>query len=1065
MIAKLIRWSIANRFLVLMATVLVTAWGVYAVLKTPVDALPDLSDVQVIIRTPFPGQAPRIVEDQVTYPLATTMMSVPGAKTVRGYSFFGDSFVYILFDDGTDPYWARSRVLEYLNQVQSRLPTQAKPALGPDATGVGWIYQYALTDRSGRHDLGELRAIQDWFLKYELKALPNVAEVASVSGMVRQYQVVLDPDRLRAYGIPHSRVVAAIQNANRETGGSVVELAEAEYMVRATGYLRTLDDFRAIPLMTDKGGVPVMLKDVARVQMGPEMRRGIAELDGEGEVAGGIIVMRAGKNALETIAAVKAKLVELRKSLPQGVEIVETYDRSGLIERAVAHLRDKLIEEFLVVALVCAVFLVHLRSAFVAIVTLPLGVLMAFIVMHYQGVNANIMSLGGIAIAIGAMVDAAIVMIENAHKRLEQWSHQHPGQAIGMEDRWRVVGDAAVEVGPALFFSLLIITLSFVPVFALEAQEGRLFAPLAYTKTYAMAASAGLAVTLIPVLMGYLLRGRIPEERRNPVNRYLIAAYRPLLAAVLRRPKTTLAIAAVLMAATAVPVLRLGGEFLPPFYEGDLLYMPTALPGISPAKAAELLQQTDRLIATVPEVKRVFGKAGRAETATDPAPLEMIETTVQLKPREEWRPGMTPEKLVEELDALVRLPGLANIWIPPIRNRIDMLATGIKSPLGIKVAGNDLAEIERVAFDIERAVKGVPGVTSALAERVTGGRYIDVRIDREAAARFGLNVSDVQSVVAAAIGGENVGETIEGRRRFPINVRYPRELRDSVEKLRTLPIVTEAGAQVPLAAVAAVDISDGPPALKSENARLSGWIYVDIRGRDLVSVVGDAKRAVAAAVKLPPGVSVQWSGQFEYIERAAKRLLVVVPFTGAIIFILLYLTFRRFDEAALLMVVPPFAMAGGFWYVYALGHNFSVASAVGFIALAGVAAEFGVVMLIYLKQSLESRIAAGAPVNEATLLEAIDEGAVQRVRPKAMTVAVILAGLAPIMWSEGTGAEVMQRIAAPMIGGMITAPLLSMLVIPAAYLLMRRRSLLAPAGKQSGSTLKPLVTTTQSERS
>ena len=1064
MIARLIRWSIANRFLVLMATVLVTAWGVYAVLRTPVDALPDLSDVQVIIRTPFPGQAPRIVEDQVTYPLATTMMSVPGAKTVRGYSFFGDSFVYILFDDGTDPYWARSRVLEYLNQVQSRLPPQAKPALGPDATGVGWIYQYALTDRGGSHDLGELRALQDWFLKYELKALPNVAEVASVGGMVRQYQVVLDPDRLRAYGIPHSRVVAAIQNANRETGGSVVELAEAEYMVRATGYLRTLDDFRSIPLTTEKGGVPVMLKDVARLQVGPEMRRGIAELDGEGEVAGGIVVMRSGKNALETIAAVRAKLAELRRSLPQGVEIVETYDRSGLIERAVKHLRDKLFEEFLVVALVCAVFLVHLRSAFVAIVTLPLGVLMAFIVMHYQGVNANIMSLGGIAIAIGAMVDAAVVMIENAHKRLEAWSHDHPGRSIAAAERWRVVGDAAAEVGPALFFSLLIITLSFVPVFALEAQEGRLFAPLAYTKTYAMAASAGLAVTLIPVLMGYLIRGRIPEERRNPINRFLIAAYRPLLASVLRRPKATLAVAVVLLAATAIPVLRLGGEFLPPLYEGDILYMPTALPGISPSKAAELLQQTDRLIATVPEVKRVFGKIGRAETATDPAPLEMVETTVQLKPRGEWRPGMTPEKLVEELDSLVRLPGLANIWIPPIRNRIDMLATGIKSPLGIKVAGNSLAEIERVASEIERAVKDVPNVTSALAERVTGGRYIDVRIDRDAAARFGLSVADLQSVVAAAIGGENVGETIEGRRRFPINVRYPRELRDSMEKLKALPIVTESGAQVPLAAVAAVGITDGPPALKSENARLSAWVYVDIRGRDLASVVADAKRAVAAAVTLPPGVSVQWSGQFEYLERAAKRLLVVVPFTGAIIFILLYLAFRRFDESALLMVTPPFAMAGGFWYVYALGHHFSVASAVGFIALAGLAAEFGVVMLIYLKHALEARIAAGAPANEATLVEAIDEGAVQRVRPKAMTVAVILAGLAPIMWSDGTGSEVMQRIAAPMIGGMITAPLLSMFVIPAAYLLMRRRSLAASAGERAAPTLDPAYPEIQSER-
>jgi Cu(I)/Ag(I) efflux system membrane protein CusA/SilA len=1024
MIAGLIRWSIANRFLVLMATALVAVWGVYSVLKTPLDAIPDLSDVQVIIRTPFPGQAPRIVEDQVTYPLTTTMASVPGAKTVRGYSFFGDSFVYILFEDGTDPYWARSRVLEYLNQVQSRLPPQAKPALGPDATGVGWIYQYALVDRSGRHDLGELRAIQDWFLKYELKALPNVAEVASVGGMVRQYQVVLDPDRLRAYGIAHTRVVAAIQGANRETGGSVLELGEAEYMVRTNGYLKSLADFRAIPLMTGKGGVAVTLKDVARVQVGPEMRRGIAELDGEGEVAGGVIVMRFGKNALETISAVKVKLEELKRSLPAGVEIVETYDRSGLIERAVAHLRDKLAEEFVVVALVCAAFLLHLRSALVAIVTLPLGVLAAFIVMYYQGVNANILSLGGLAIAIGAMVDAAVVMIENAHKKLE-------GSSATGEERWRLIGDAAVEVGPALFFSLLVITLSFVPVFALEAQEGRLFSPLAYTKTYAMAASAILAVTLIPVLMGYLIRGRVPAETKNPLNRWLIAAYRPILAWVLRWPKSTLLIAVALLGLTAIPVSRLGGEFLPPLFEGDLLYMPSALPGLSPAKAAELLQQTDRLIATVPEVLRVFGKVGRAETATDPAPLEMVETTVQLKPRSEWRAGMTPEKLVEELDRLVQLPGLANIWVPPIRNRIDMLATGIKSPLGIKVSGNDLAEIEKVAQAIEQVVKRVPGATSVLAERVSGGRYIDVTIDRAAAGRYGLNIVDVQSVIGSAVGGETIGETIEGRRRFPISVRYPRELRDSVEKLRTLPIVTDAGAQITLGTVAQIGISDGPPMLRSENARLAGWIYVDIRGRDLVSVVNEAKQAVARELTLPPGVSVAWSGQFEFLERAQKRLTVVIPFTLAIIFVLLYLAFRRFDEAALIMVTLPFALIGGFWTLYLLGHNLSVAGAVGFIALAGLAAEFGVVMLLYLRNAL-------AEYPAAKVLEAIDHGAVQRVRPKAMTVAVILGGLAPIMWSDGTGAEVMQRIAAPMIGGMITAPLLSMLVIPAAYYLMRR---------------------------
>ena len=1041
MIAALIRWSVANRFLVLLATVLVTAWGTWALTRTPLDAIPDLSDVQVIIRTTFPGQAPRIVEDQVTYPLTTTMLSVPGAKAVRGYSFFGDSFVYILFDDGTDPYWARSRVLEYLNQVQSRLPAGAVPALGPDATGVGWIYQYALVDRTGRHDLGQLRALQDWFLRYELKTVPNVAEVATVGGMVRQYQIVLDPARLRAYGITHAMVINAVRNANRETGGSVVELGEAEYMVRASGYLASLEDFRSIPIMTGAGGTPVMLRDVAHVQIGPEMRRGIADLDGEGEVAGGIVVMRAGKNALETIAAVKAKLAELKAGLPEGVEVVETYDRSGLIERSVRHLGEKLVEEFVVVALVCLLFLFHLRSSLVAIVSLPLGVLMAFIVMYYQGVNANIMSLGGIAIAIGAMVDAAVVMVENAHKHLEAWQRSHAGREPSGDERWRIVTDAAVEVGPALFFSLLIITLSFIPVFALQAQEGRLFAPLAYTKTYAMAAAAGLAVTLIPVLMGYLVRGRIPDERANPVNRFLIAVYEPLLNAVLRHPWTTLLVALLVAASTWIPIARIGGEFMPPLYEGDLLYMPTALPGLAPGKAAELLQQTDRLIRTVPEVKRVFGKAGRAETATDPAPLEMIETVIQLKDPSEWRPGLTVEKLVEELDALVKVPGLANIWVPPIRNRIDMLATGIKSPLGIKVAGPDLATIERVAGEIERAVKDVPGVSSALAERLTGGRYIDVKIDRAAAARFGMNVSDVQEIVAAAIGGENIGETIEGLQRFPINVRYPREQRDSVEKLRRLPVVTERGAQIPLGAVAAIAITDGPPMLRSENARLSGWVYVDIRGRDLATVVADARRAVAEQVKLPAGYSVAWSGQFEYLERAKARLATVVPFTLLIVFVLLYLTFRRFDEAALIMAAVPFALVGGFWFIDLLGHNLSVASAVGFIALAGVAAEFGVVMLLYLRHAVERREAAGELATVDDLKEALHEGAVLRVRPKAMTVATILAGLAPIMWSHGTGAEIMQRIAAPMLGGMVSAPLLSMLVIPAAYLLMRRRGL------------------------
>ncbi|WP_228893952.1 efflux RND transporter permease subunit [Pseudoduganella aquatica] len=1038
MIARLIRWSITNRFLVLLATVMLTGWGVWSLLRTPVDAIPDLSDVQVIIRTSYPGQAPQIVENQVTYPLTTTMLSVPGAKTVRGYSFFGDSFVYVLFEDGTDPYWARSRVLEYLNQVQARLPAQAKPALGPDATGVGWIYEYALVDRTGKMDLSQLRALQDWFLKYELKAVANVSEVASVGGMVRQYQIVLNPDQLRAYRIPHGKVIEAVQRANQESGGSVLELGEAEYMVRSSGYLQSLEDFRQIPLTASDAGVPVRLGDVANIQLGPEMRRGIAELNGEGEVAGGVIVMRSGKNALETIAAVKAKLEVLKPSLPAGVEVVPVYDRSHLIRRAVDNLQHKLIEEFIVVAVVCAIFLFHIRSALVAIVSLPLGILAAYIVMHYQGVNANIMSLGGIAIAIGAMVDAAVVMIENAHKHIEAWNHAHPERKLEGEEHWRVIGDAASEVGPALFFSLLIIVLSFIPVFTLEAQEGRLFAPLAFTKTYAMAAAAGLAVTLIPVLMGYLIRGRIPEEHRNPLNRALIAIYRPLLEMVLRHPKSTLVVAAVVALATAWPASRLGGEFMPPLDEGDLLYMPSALPGIGAGKVAQLLQQTDRLIKTVPEVQSVFGKAGRAESATDPAPLEMFETTIQFKPRDQWRQGMTPDKLVEELDRIVKVPGLSNIWVPPIRNRIDMLATGIKSPVGVKVAGSSLKEIDRVTGEIERAVKKVAGVSSALAERLNGGRYIDVQIDRQAAARYGLNVADVQSVVSSAIGGDNIGETVEGLQRFPINVRYPREVRDSVEKLRELPVQTERGAQIRLGDVAAIRIEDGPPMLKSENARLSGWVYVDIRDRDLSSAVREMQQAVAREVVLPAGYSISWSGQFEYLERASAKLKIVVPATLLIIFVLLYMTFKRFDEALLIMATLPFALAGGVWLLWLLGHHLSVASGVGFIALAGVSAEFGVIMLLYLKHAWQARLDAGKDT-EGDLFDAIREGAVLRVRPKAMTVAVIIAGLVPVMIGAGTGSEVMQRIAAPMVGGMITAPLLSMFVVPAVYLLLRRR--------------------------
>ena len=1048
MMAKLIRWSIANRFLVLLATVMLTAWGIWSLSKTPLDAIPDLSDVQVIIRTTYPGQAPQIVENQVTYPLTTTMLSVPGAKTVRGYSFFGDSFVYILFEDGTDPYWARSRVLEYLNQVQSRLPPQAKTALGPDATGVGWVYEYALVDKSGKMDLSQLRALQDWFLKYELKAVPNVSEVASVGGMVRQYQIVLDPDKLRAYNIPHRKVIEAVQKANQETGGSVLELGEAEYMVRASGYLKSLDDFRKIPLMTLDTGVSVRLDDVARIQIGPEMRRGIAELNGEGEVAGGVIVMRSGKNALETIDAVKAKLEKLKVGLPPGVEIIPVYDRSNLIKRAVDNLEHKLIEEFIVVALVCAIFLFHIRSALVAIVSLPLGILAAYIVMYYQGVNANIMSLGGIAIAIGAMVDAAVVMIENAHKHIEAWNHAHPGEKLTGDDHWRVISDAAAEVGPALFFSLLIIVLSFIPVFTLEAQEGRLFSPLAFTKTYAMAAAAGLAVTLIPVLMGYLIRGRIPDEQKNPLNRFLIALYRPLLEGVLRFPKTTLLTAGLIAAVTVWPMSQLGGEFMPPLDEGDVLYMPSALPGIGAGKVSELLQQTDRLIKTVPEVQSVFGKAGRAESATDPAPLEMFETTIQFKPRDQWRTGMTPDKLVEELDRIVKVPGLSNIWVPPIRNRIDMLATGIKSPVGVKVAGMDLQEIDRITGDIERVVKQVPGVSSALAERLNGGRYIDVAIDRDAAARYGLNIADVQSIVSAAIGGDNVGETIEGLQRFPINVRYPREVRDSVEKLRQLSVLTERGAQIRLGDIAAIRINDGPPMLKSENARLSGWVYVDIRGRDLSSAVHDMQQAVAKEVKLPAGYSVSWSGQFEYLERATAKLKIVVPATLLIIFVLLYMTFKRFDEAALIMATLPFSLAGGMWLLWLLGHNLSVASGVGFIALAGVSAEFGVIMLLYLKNAWEARLADGK-TSGADLLDAIREGAVLRVRPKAMTVAVIIAGLVPIMVGSGTGSEVMQRIAAPMVGGMVTAPLLSMFVVPVVYLLLRRGQARAAHVEQS----------------
>ena len=1036
MIAAIIRASVKARYLVLLAALVLVVIGIGAVKTTPVDALPDLSDVQVIVRTTFPGQAPQIVENQVTYPLATTMLSVPGARVVRGYSFVGDSFVYVLFEDGTDLYWARSRVLEYLSQVQGRLPEGAKASLGPDATGVGWIYEYALVDKTGRHDLSQLRSIQDWFLRYELKTVPGVAEVASIGGMVKQYQVVLDPRKLVAYGVTQAEVTDALKRANQETGGAVVELAEAEYIVRASGYLTSLDDFRAVPLKTAAGGIPIRLADVATIQLGPEMRRGVAELNGEGEVAGGVIVMRQGKNARAVIDGVRAKLDELKKSLPPGVEIVTTYDRSGLIDRAVENLTSKLIEEFLVVALVCGLFLWHVRSALVAILTLPLGILMAFIVMRLQGLNANILSLGGIAIAIGAMVDAAVVMIENAHKHLEHWTRDNPDRTLESGERWKIITEAAAEVGPALFLSLLIITFSFIPIFSLQGQEGRLFAPLAFTKTYAMGAAAILSITLIPVLMGFLIRGKIPSEDANPINRWLTRIYRPALDWVLAKPKQALVIAALIFATSIWPISQLGGEFIPQMNEGDLLYMPSALPGISTAKAGRLLQLTDRLIKTVPEVDSVFGKAGRADTATDPAPLEMFETTIRFKPKDQWRPGMTQDKLIDELDHAVKVPGLANFWIPPIRNRIDMLSTGIKSPIGIKVAGSNLAEIDQVARQIELLAKSVPGVGSALAERLTGGRYIDVEIDRAAAARYGMNVADVQSVVSGAIGGETIGQTVEGLARYPISVRYPRELRDSIDGLRNLPVVTPSLQQVTLGTLANIRVSEGPPMLRSENGRPVTWIYIDGRGRPLTAIVGDLQRVVSARVKLPPGISVTYTGQFEFLQRAIERLKIVVPATLLIIFLLLYATFRRFDEAALIMATLPFALTGGLWLLYWLGYNQSVATGVGFIALAGVSAEFGVVMLIYLKHALAER---GPHPDGAAIEAAVREGALLRVRPKAMTVAVILAGLFPILVGKGTGSEVMSRIAAPMIGGMITAPLLSMLILPAAFLLIRRR--------------------------
>ena len=1038
MIQKIILWSINNRFLVLLLTVLLTVWGIYSIKQTPLDAIPDLSDVQVIIKTSYPGQAPRVVEDQVTYPLTTAMLSVPKAVNVRGYSFFGDSYVYVIFEDGTDLYWARARVLEYLSQVASRLPSQARPELGPDATGVGWVYEYALVDRSGNHDLSQLRSLQEWFLKFELQTVEGVSEVATVGGMVKQYQLVVNPDRLRAYGLPLGKIRQAIKRANQEVGGSVIEMAEAEYMVRVTGYLSGKSDIENIPLGMNKAGTPILLKDVADVRLGPQLRRGIAELDGEGEVVGGIVVMRWGENALAVISKVKQKLASLKVGLPEGVELIETYDRSSLINRAVDNLAGKLVEEFLVVALVCAVFLFHMRSSLVVILSLPVGILIAFIIMHQQGINANIMSLGGIAIAIGAMVDAAIVMIENVHKHIER-------EPLTDENRWQIVMKASAEVGPPLFFSLLIITLSFLPVFTLEAQEGRLFAPLAYTKTFAMAAAAGLSITLVPVLMGYFIRGQITPEHKNPVNRLLIAAYRPFIDYVLKAPKRVLGVAVFLVLIGFWPASQIGSEFMPDLDEGDLMYMPTTFPGVSIGKAQELLQQTDKLISSLPEVKRVFGKVGRAETATDPAPLTMIETTIQFKPRSEWREGMTLEKLKKELDDMVQIPGLTNAWVMPIKTRIDMLATGIKTPVGIKVAGADLGVIQEIGQQIEDVIRKVPGTVSAYSERVAGGRYVTVDIDRLTASRFGLNVADVQEVISTAVGGMTITHTVEGLERYPVNLRYPRDIRDSLEELKQLPIVTPSGAHIALSEVADIRIEAGPAMIKSENARPNGWTFVDIKGRDLGSYVDEARRVVQEQVQLPAGYSISWSGQYEYMVRAKERLSTVVPVTLAIIVLLLYLNFRKFSEVFIIMGTLPMALIGGFWLLYLLDYNMSVAVGVGFIALAGVAVEIGVVMLVYLNQALQVYLDRATAENRSVtiheLRSAVTEGALLRVRPIMMTVAAIVAGLLPIMLGSGTGSEVMRRIAAPMVGGMLSATLLTLVVIPSVFLIWKQAAI------------------------
>jgi len=1034
MIEAIIRWSVFNRFFVLLGTLALVAGGLYSVRYTPVDAIPDLSDVQVIIKTSYPGQAPQVVEDQVTYPLTTAMLSVPGAVTVRGYSFFGDSYVYIIFDEDTDLYWARSRVLEYLSQVAPELPETARPQLGPDATGVGWVYLYALVDRTGQHDISQLRSLQDWFLRYELQTVPGVSEVSTVGGMVKQYQVKVHPDKLRAYNIPLSLIQTAIKQANQEVGASVIEMAEAEYMVRASGYLTSEEDLALVPLGVNKNGTPLLLRDVADIGIGPQMRRGIAELNGEGEVVGGIVVMRFGENAQTTINGVKEKLAQLQSSLPDGVEVVTVYDRSGLIERAVSNLWEKLFEELAMVALVCFLFLGHLRSSLVAIITLPVGILAAFIVMHLQGLNANIMSLGGIAIAIGAMIDGAIVLIENMHKHLER-------EKVTDENRWEIVTRAAVEVGPALFFSLLIITVSFLPVFTLEAQEGRMFSPLAFTKTYAMAASAALAITLVPVLMGYFIRGRVRREAENPLNRWLSRLYTPALRVALHKPKVTLLLALLLTLSSLWPLQHIGSEFIPPLDEGDLMYMPTSYPGISTGTAREILQQTDKLIATLPEVATVFGKVGRAETATDPAPLTMIETFIQLKPRDQWRPGLTLDALKQELDALVRIPGLTNAWVMPIKTRIDMLATGIKTPVGVKIAGPKLQQLQAIGEQLEVLLMEVPGTASAYSERVAGGRYIKVDIDRGKAARYGLNIADVQQVIATAIGGMNITQTVEGLERYPVNVRYPQEYRDSPEQLALLPIVTPAGQRIALSDVASIFIEDGPAGIKSENARINGWTFVDIEGVDVGRYVERARAHIAEHLQLPPGYSISWSGQYEYMERAKAKLAYVVPLTLLIIVVLLYMNFRSFAPVAILMGTLPLALAGSAWLMYVLDYNFSIAVGVGLIALAGVAVETGVIMLVYLDQAWHALQKEDEEPSVAALNDAVLQGAGLRLRPVLMTAGATIVGLLPILFGSGTGSEVMSRLAAPMVGGMISSVLLTLLVIPVIYLLWKRRAL------------------------